>query len=229
MEFGINKKYLSFLLNPYLIYVYNKRNKYLKEFKDKSLVIGLYTSIKNSLIGHHVCLSSEVKLYNSEIGDHSYVNSKTIINYSKIGKFCSIASNVQFGLGIHQTNIISTHPAFYSNAKVFKTFADKNYFKEFEEISVGHDVWIGNNVVIMGGVNIGNGSIVAAGAVVTKDVKPYEVVGGIPAKHIKYRFDEELITTIQKTEWWNMDEKWFEKNYELFLDNDNFLNYFKNI
>ncbi|MBJ2172616.1 CatB-related O-acetyltransferase [Aureibaculum sp. A20] len=165
---------------------------------------------------------------NSKIGNHSYVNSKTSVNRTSIGKFCSIGSNVVFGLGKHPTTIISTHPAFYSNNKSFKTFADKVYFKEYENIKIGNDVWIGYNSIIMDGVNIGNGAIIAAGAVVTKDVKPYEVVGGVPARHIKYRFTHDMINLIEKTEWWNNDEDFFKDNYKIFLDNEKFINYFKN-
>ncbi len=227
MVFGINKKYFSYILKPYLIYVHYKRNKLLNKYKDKSLFLGIYVSIKDSLIGYHVYLGSKVRLKNSEIGNHSYVNANTIINHTKIGKFCSIGPDVQFGMGKHPTNLISTHPAFYSNNKVFKTFANKNQFKEYEEIVLGNDVWIGGNVIIMGGVNIGDGAIVAAGAIVTKNVKPYEIVGGIPAKHIKFRIDKKLINKIRSTKWWDKDEKWLEENYKLFLNHKIFFKYFE--
>jgi len=227
MVFGISKKIFSYILNPYLIYVNYKRNKLLNKYKHKSLLLGNYVSIKDSLIGHYIFLSSKVRLNGSEIGDHSYVNSNTVINHTKIGKFCSIGSNVVFGMGIHPTDLISTHPAFYSNNKNFKTYAGKNYFKEFERITVGNDVWIGSDVKIMGGVNINDGAIIGTGAIVTKDVKPYEIVGGVPAKHIKFRIDEKLIDRIIGTKWWDKDEKWFEENFELFLNSKKFLNYFE--
>ncbi len=180
------------------------------------------------MVGLYIYLNEGVRLYNSEIGDHSYVNFKTIINNTKIGKFCSIGSEVQFGMGNHPTNLISTHPAFYSNNKAFKTFANKVHFNEYEEIFLGNDVWIGSNVIIMGGISIGDSAIVAAGAVVTKNVKPFEVVGGIPAKHIKFRVEEKLIDQIRVTKWWDKDEKWLEENYLFFLNHKDFFNYFKN-
>ena len=206
MAFGINKQFFSFLLNPYLIYVNLKRKKLIKKYKDKSLLLDPGVSINNSTIGYHVFLGSGVQLYDSEIGDHSYVNSKSKINYTKIGKFCSIGSNVTFGMGIHPTNLISTHPAFYSNNKAFKTYADKNHFVEHGDILVGNDVWIGSNVTILENITIGDGAIIATGAVVTKNVNPYEIVGGVPAKHIKFRIDVNLIDKIRATKWWDMDE-----------------------
>jgi len=223
MGFGINKNFFSFLLNPYLFYVDFKRKKLLKKYSNKYLKIGLYVSIKNSKIGNYVYLGSKTRLNNSEIGDHSYTNSDTHIGHTKIGKFCSIGSNVQFGMSKHPTDLISTHPAFYSNNKAFKTFSNKNHFKEYEEIILGNDVWVGSNVTIIGGVTIGDGAIVAAGAIVTKNVKPYEIVGGVPAKHIKFRIGETLIDKLIETKWWDKDEKWLEQNHELFLNKNNFL------
>jgi len=185
-------------------------------------------SIHNSHFGNFVHLGDEVKLINSDIGDHSYVNANTRIIKSNIGKYCSIGPNVILGMGIHPTDLISTHPAFYSNNKSFKTFSNKNYFEEYEKITLGNDVWIGSNAIIMGGVTIGDGAIVAAGAIVTKDVKPYEVVGGIPAKHIKMRLDKKIIDRLMKIKWWDKDESWIENNFSLFLDSNEFLNYFSN-
>lgn len=227
MAFGISKNIFSLLLNPYLIYVNFKRKKLLKKYRDKSLLVENFVSITNSKIGYYVFLGTKVQLNNSEIGDHSYVNSNSIINNTKIGKFCSIASYVRFDLGYHPTHLISTHPAFYSNNHPYKTYAKKNAFTKVEKIVLGNDVWIGESVKIMGGVNIGDGAIIAAGAVVTKDVKPYEIVGGVPAKHIKYRINENLIEKIRATKWWDKDEHWFEENFELFLNTEMFLKYFE--
>ena len=131
------------------------------------------------------------------------------------------------GIGKHPTDLASTHPAFYSTGKAFKTFADRNYFEEYENISIGHDVWIGSRTIIMGGVKIGNGAIVAAGAVVTKDVEPYSIVGGIPARHIKYRIQKDKIDLLEKTEWWNQNENWFRENFKLFHDVESLIQYFE--
>ncbi len=227
MAFGINKRNLKFIFNPILLYHEIKRKKLQKKYSNVSLVLGNKVSIVNAKIGKHVYLGNNVFLNNSEIGDHSYLNSASHANYTKIGKFCSIGSNVKFGLGYHPTNLISTHPAFYSNNKDFKTFSDKNYFKEYPRIILGNDVWVGINVIVMGGVTIGDGAIIAAGAIVTKDVESYAVVGGVPARHLKYRIDKNLIRKVIGTEWWNKDEKWFKENHNLFRNQEAFMKHFK--
>ncbi|MCA0931060.1 CatB-related O-acetyltransferase [Lutimonas saemankumensis] len=226
MAFGINKKYFSFILRPYLFNAHLKRSKLLKKFKKENLSLDYFVTITNSRIGNFNHFGDEVQLINSEIGDHSYVNSNTRITHSIIGKYCSIGSNVTLGMGIHPTDLVSTHPAFYSNKKSFKTFADSNFVEEYSPIILGNDVWIGSNSIIMGGVKIGNGAIIAAGAVVTKDVKPYEIVGGIPAKHIKMRLDPIVIQKLEKIKWWDFEESWIEENYKLFLDKEKFLDLF---
>lgn len=153
------------------------------------------------------------------IGAFSYFNDNAYIRaVRKIGRFCAIGPNVQLGLPEHSVNSLSPHIIF-PNQDARWTYGFTNYATDnpiikdinkaqVEElkkpmIEVGNDVWIGANAIVMRGVKIGNGAIIAAGAVVTQDVKPYEVVGGIPAKHIKYRFSEEVIEKLQTLEWWN--------------------------
>ncbi len=222
MVFGIGRKVLSYIFRPYSLYLYIKKKKILNRFKNNFLLLGDNVTISNSEIGKYVFLNNSVKIYNSKIGDHSYVNANTIINDTNIGKFCSIASNVKFGLGWHPTDLISTHPSFYSNEHVFKTYAKKTYFNKTQKIVIEDDVWIGEDAIIMGGVNIACGAIVAAGAIVTKDVSPYEVVGGIPAKHIKFRFSSLEIEKLLEFKWWDKDELWLEENFEYFLNKDDF-------
>lgn len=228
MGFGINKKYGLHLLNPYSFYKEVKRKKLLKIYAHKQLTLGLGVSISNTIIGNYVHLGNNVTISNSEINDHSYVNSNSIIFRTKIGKFCSIGPNVRFGLGVHPTDLISTHPAFYSNNKAFKTFADRTYYKEYGNIVLENDIWIGANVIILDNVTIGNGAIVAAGAIVTKNVLPFEVVGGVPAKHIKFRLEKEIRDKVMQSDWWNKDENWFVNNFEIFLDKTKFLEYICN-
>lgn len=226
MGFGISRKYILYFIKPYTLYLEFKKRKYLKKYKNQKLSLGSNVTIHNTAFGNHVHLGDNVVINNSSINNYSYVNSGTVIYRTKIGKFCSIGPNVKFGLGIHPTNLISTHPAFYSNNKSFKTFADKVYFKEYGSINIGNDVWIGSNVTIMDNVNIANGAIIAAGAVVTKDIDPYTVVGGIPARQIKKRFDDEDIKKLLEIKWWDMEGEWYENNFKLFLDNNKFFKYF---
>ncbi len=229
MVFGANKNIsiLKFFFKPNYTYAYLKKKKIERKYHNVNLIIGLQSTITNSEIGKHVYIGNNVEVYASSLGNHSYINSKSRLLNVNVGKFCSIASNVIFNLGIHPTNYISTHPAFYANNKNFKTFADKIYLKEENPlIKVGNDVWIGERALIMGGIKIENGAIIAAGAVVTKDVPAFSIVGGVPAKIIRYRFSSDTIDKIQNLKWWDNNEDWLEKNYLLFLDVKKFLQYF---
>ena len=124
-----------------------------------------------------------------------------------IGNYCSIGSGVVFvmaGNQGHRTDWVSTFP-FYYQANIFKT--SKNPYKKIADTIVGHDVWIGSEAMIMAGVNIGSGAVIAARSVVTKDVAPYAIVGGNPAEFIKYRFSEEKREKLLKLKWWNWSEE----------------------
>jgi len=216
-------KYLKLLLNPSRLYSFFKKSLMEYSYRDKSLKLNLFVSIQNTEFGFHNYIGQNVSINNSSLGDYSYVNSNSKILNASIGKFCSIGMNVQIGLGKHPVNFVSTHPSFYSNNKEFVTFSDKMYFQEFENIIIENDVWIGNNAIILDGVKIGNGSVVAAGAIVTKDVLPYSIVGGNPAKFLKYRFNEGQIEKLMHSQWWNKNMEWLEANYIHFHNIDLFL------
>ena len=129
-----------------------------------------------------------------------------------IGKYCSIGSGAVFmmaGNQGHRSDWVSTFP-FYYQANIFK--ASKNPYQKLGDTTVGHDVWIGSEAMIMAGVTIGSGAIIAARAVVTKDVAPYAVVGGNPAEFIKYRFPSEKIAELLKLKWWDWSEKKVKEN-----------------
>ncbi len=137
----------------------------------------------------------------------TYINGKARISKNTtIGQFCSIARNVMIGAHNHPTNWLSSNPFQYSNK--FKNFQMKNKYKfdNSQPTIIGNDVWIGTNVVIISGVKIGDGAIIAANAVVTRDVPPYAIVGGLPAKIIKYRFDKETIADLISLKWWELSD-----------------------
>jgi len=164
-------------------------------------------------------------LMNVEYGDFTYSAMNVTILNCKIGKFCSLAQGVCIGLGKHPVNnFVSTHPSFYSVHKQCGfTFADKQYFQETGFVEIGNDVWVGANSIIADDVKVGNGAIIAANSFVNTDVPAYAIVGGTPAKIIKYRFSIEQIDFLQSFEWWNKDIKWIQENYLLFHDIDNFM------
>lgn len=163
-------------------------------------------------------------IFAGDLGRFSYIGANSLV-VGKVGRFCSIGGNVTFLGSTHPTTgWISTHPSFYSTKKqVGISFTRINRFNEYPKkeghthsIEVGNDVYIGFGATIIGPVSIGDGAIVAACSVVTKDVPPYAVVAGNPARILRYRFEPNEIDTIQKSQWWNNDVKWFRENSEKF-------------
>lgn len=155
-----------------------------------------------------------------------------------IGAFCSLNDNISIGEMNHPTKWITTHPIAYLSkehivgkegvAGILDTDQGFN-ITELEEngnIYIGNDVWIGTNVVILPGVTIGNGAIIAAGAVVTKDVPDYSVIGGVPAKVIKYRFSKEEIAILNKVCWWEWEDRTIIENIDLIRDTKKFFSTF---
>jgi acetyltransferase-like isoleucine patch superfamily enzyme len=159
------------------------------------------------------------------LGDFSYFSDDCVILEATIGKFCSFGPNVRVAPGKHPTKtFVSTHPALFSNPPYCKkNFFDKDYHNPNRHVVIGNDVWICANVVIADGVKIGDGAIIAANAVVCTDVKPYTIVGGVPAKFIKNRFEVEEIKYLLDLQWWNKSLEWIEKHASMFLNINNFI------
>jgi acetyltransferase-like isoleucine patch superfamily enzyme len=202
--------------------LFNKRIE--KQCKEKSLQIGYMSIIYQCTFGKYNVIGDYASLSNVDIGDLSYVVAGTSIKNTSIGKFCSIGPECTIGLGRHPSSqFVSTHPAFFSPLKQAQiSFVDESHFQEFENIEIGNDVWIGANVTIVDGVKIADGVIVAAGSVVTKDIPPYAIVGGVPAKVIRYRFEQEEIEKLLEIKWWDMDMAWLKEHHEAFFDIKNF-------
>lgn len=202
-------------------------SKYL-ELKNKSLKIGYLSYASNCGFGKYVTLYNYVNLLNTELSDFSYISDRTRVQNTTIGKFCSIGPDCRIGLGEHPvSSFVSTHPLFYSKDIQSKmVFSDKNYFLEIEPIVIENDVWIGANVVILDGINISHGAVVAAGSVVTKNVPSYAVVGGIPAKVIKYRYNRDVIKALLDIQWWDFNIDDLIKNYKKFHNINDFIEFF---
>jgi len=152
-------------------------------------------------IGINSHILGKCLINHSIIGNYTYIGQNSRIQNTNIGNYCSVANDVICGLGNHPLNLFSTSPLFYRGYNTFKLkIVDKDLdFSEYKPIKIGHDVWIGARVIILDGVNIGNGAVIAAGAVVTKDVPPYAIVAGIPSQVIKYRDVKKNMP-----EWWNL-------------------------
>lgn len=192
---------------------------------NRHLKIGYLSDPISCRFGLYNTIYENVVLRNVEISDFSYVNSHSSIFQTRIGKFTVIGEHVTCGLAIHpSSDFVSMHPIFYSTRKQSQiSFADRDYIHEFEPVEIGNDVWVGSHALLKGGVTIGNGAIIGAGSLVTRDVPPYAIVGGVPAKIIRYRFNHEQIHFLQEFKWWNKDLSWLEKNYFDMHNIDNFM------
>jgi len=161
---------------------------------------------KSCLFQKYNRLYPESCLSNVSLGRFTYIAGSTIGN-AKLGAFCSIGAASIGGLGTHPVNMLSTHPSFYSNrGQAGCHFADKQYIEEASTTIVGNDVWIGAKAVVLDGVSIGDGAIIAAGAIVHENVPPYAIVGGVPARIIRFRFDDDVIKMLLDWQWWNLPD-----------------------
>lgn len=186
---------------------------------------------ENTMFGGFNKIGRYSLVIGSSIGRYSYMGAFNQLDNVEIGNFCSIGSNLKVITSTHPSReFVSTHPAFFSTLKQDgNTFVTESHFNEIlgirgRKLIIGHDVWIGDNVTFMGGVTIGNGAIIGANALVTKDVPPYAIVGGVPAKLIRYRFTKEQIETLESFKWWNKDDKWLKTNVDFFQSISEFIN-----
>ena len=174
--------------------------------------------------------------FDGHLGFGSYVSAHCDISMTKIGKYTSIGPRVVVNPGRHPLTypFVTTCPAFYSSRKQNSdSYVNENFFDEIKYIDnefsviIGNDCWLGEGVFITGGVTICDGAIVLAHAVVTKNVEPYSIVGGVPAKHIKYRYSQDDIRLLEKFEWWNKPISWLKENNELLRDLNKLKEYIK--
>ena len=158
-------------------------------------------------IAHHAQIS------NSSIGKRTSIGRYTKIQYADIGKYCSISWDVTIGAISHPMRAVSMHA--FSYRKQFG-ICNENLYLKHDRVVIGNDVWIGCNVVILPGVKIGTGAVIGAGSVVTKDIAPYEIVAGNPAKHRRFRFKQETREKPLLSQWWELDDEILKSNLELF-------------
>ncbi|MBR2674856.1 MAG: CatB-related O-acetyltransferase [Mogibacterium sp.] len=182
-------------------------------------------AIKNSIIPASSKIEARSTVMDCAMGEYSYAGyGCTLLNCS-IGNFCSIADSVHIGLGNdHPMKWVSTSPAFYyGRDSIPKDMAAKEFNHEPERTTIGHDVWIGMGVYIKEGVNIGTGAVIGMGSIVTADVPPYAIVAGVPARVIGYRFDEETVSRLLESKWWDAPKSILKKYAEHIDDVDEFI------
>lgn len=215
------------------------RNLFVRnQYRKNEIKIATFANVgKDMKFEGHNYIARGCKIDKSEIGMYTYISANSELHKVKVGRFTSIGPRLLVIGGEHPTSLfVSTHPIFYSDNHQFKEkYVKQNLFQEYKyaddqdnyHVIIGNDVWIGDSVKILGGVTIGDGAVVAAGAVVTKNVAPYSIVGGVPAKVIKYRFKEETIHDLLELKWWNKGEEWIRENAIKFNNVETCLSYIK--
>jgi phosphonate metabolism protein (transferase hexapeptide repeat family) len=162
--------------------------------------------VKNSEVGKWTEVGAGWSILESTFGDYSYAaGSDGLIHYSHIGKFCSLASHVVINPGDHPMKRVTQHHFTYRREQYGLGKDDEAVFYQRRGAAcrLGHDVWLGHGVMVMAGVTVGTGAVIGAGAVVTREVAPYHIVAGVPAKNISQRFADDIIEKLLTSGWWH--------------------------
>lgn len=180
------------------------------------LRLGNGSVIVESSLAEHVRVGYRAYLSSVEIGRYSYVGAECSLVNVSVGRYCSLAAHVAVGLGAHPSRgFVTTHPLFFLRRPAQGlTFVDRDYWTgEYPRTVIGNDVWIGRNALVREGVTLGHGAIIGAGAVVTRDVPPYAVVAGVPARVLRYRFAPDEIEFLLRLRWWDKPDEWLRAHY----------------
>ena len=187
----------------------------------KKVIVGESSRVTSSNVEEYVRIDRNNLIYHSSLGRYSYTGPFDMIFKAKIGSFCSISYGVTIGPPEHDYHKFTTHPFLYDPTyEVFDKGEILENHKFEKKMEIGSDVWIGCNTTILRGCTIGNGAIIGANSLVNKDVPPYAIVAGTPARIIKYRFDNETIEKLLALKWWEWSIEIIKANKSLFVDNN---------
>ena len=181
----------------------------VRTFEDGRMVIGPQSSVTNADVVGHFYLHAHSHINNVRIGDYFNMGLFSYIANAEVGNYCALGNRLSISAFGHPTNWLSTHEFQYRDTTA--TYGEslfnnqENLLKDTtRSTKIGHDVWMGDNAVILRGVTIGDGAVVGAASVVTKDVEPYAIVAGNPARLIKFRFNSDVIATLKQIKWWDL-------------------------
>jgi acetyltransferase-like isoleucine patch superfamily enzyme len=189
----------------------------------KALKKARLVAVRDSVVDPTSKLESGTMMYHSTMGRHSFCGYDCDISHAEIGSFVSIANGVVIGGGRHPMEWVGMSPVFYEGRDSVKAKFSTHRREAPRRVRVGHDVWIGRSAILLPGVEVADGAVVGAGAVVTKNVAPYAIVAGNPARLIRYRFDDTTIARLRAVRWWDLDEDALEALGPLVRDVEHFL------
>lgn len=180
-----------------------------------NVVIHVGASVENSKFEGFNFIGKYSTVAYCQFGKYSYISQFSIIKSTTVGNFTSISWGCSIGPEEHDFNRLTSHSILTSN-KAFTLFDQKLYNPFEKELTIGNDVWIGCNSTILRGLRIGDGAIIGANSLVTKDVPPFAIVVGSPAKILKYRFDDKIICALQEIKWWDLSDEIIKKLFPIF-------------
>jgi hypothetical protein len=182
--------------------------------------------IRDSVLGPWTAIGPNCSISESTFGDYSYCAGDVSIIYSEVGKFCSFASHVRLNPGNHPMDRVTQHHMTYRRAQYgFGELDDEAFFdwRRADKVTVGHDVWLGHGVLLMPGVSVATGAVIGAGAVVTRDIAPYTIAVGVPARPLRQRFTNEVVEKLMQIAWWDWPREVLEERLDELCDLPAFL------
>ena len=183
---------------------------------DAHASVGDFTRAEDSRFGEHVSIQRNGMIYSSSFGRRTYTGKNLTMWHAQVGAFSSISWNVSIGGANHDYSRVTTHAFLYTPNMGLMSRDEAAYDRFTEPCRIGNDVWIGADAVICRNVTIGDGAVIGAGAVVTHDVAPYQIVTGMPARPMKFRFSESVIEALLQIRWWEFEDSVIQSHFSLF-------------